>query len=302
MNEEYDTTSVIDALQHVRKFSGKTIMIKLGGSILHNEALIKTLCEDLSLLKATGMKIVIVHGGSKAINIALNQYNINTEFLDGLRVTTKEAMEIIEMVLCGQINKQLVRKLNALGVQAAGLSGADNNMLLCDYYSDKHGYVGAIKKINLSLIKHFVNSQETVCGSIPIVSPVGVDDSGNALNINADCVASAIAVSLGVQKLIYLTDQDGIKSHDGNVISELYTDELEDMIKTGVVKDGMLTKANTTLSAIRGGISDIHIINGSTPHSLLTELFTTQGIGTVCKKTLQQSSEQHNDIIEEIYI
>ena len=283
MNPMIDTDKIIESLDYVKRFSGKTVLIKLGGSILQDENLIKALCRDLSLLKATGMKIIIVHGGGKAINAALSQYQVESTFLEGLRVTSDTAMSVIEMVLSGQINTLLVRKLNALGVKAVGLSGADNNMLLCDYHSDRHGYVGKIQHINASLIQQLLASKE---GYIPIISSIGVDAQGNALNINADCVASDLAVHLHVEKLIYLTDQVGINDDNGNLISSLSYQALTQLIKQGTVKDGMLTKANTILNAMKAGLDHIHILSGKVPHALLTELFTEKGIGTVCQNRL----------------
>lgn len=273
---------MVDTLEHIQKFSGSTILIKLGGSILHEHALIKSLCKDLSLLRAANIKVVLVHGGSKAINEVLNKYAVKSEFKDGLRVTSKQAMDLIEMVLCGHINQVLVRELNSLGISCAGLSGADNNMLSCDYYSQEHGFVGKVKKVNTDLVEELLESQNRGFGMIPVIAPIGVDDQGNAMNINADWAASCIAAELGIDKLIYITDQDGIKDLQGKVISELSQGDLNNLVAQNIVTDGMLTKTKTILSALESGIKQIHIINGIQRHSVLIELFTNHGIGSVC--------------------
>lgn len=283
MTSSIDISHLIDALTYVKQFSGKSVLIKLGGSILHDPHMIRLLCEDLSLLKATGMSIVIVHGGGKAISCALEQAKINSEFLDGLRVTTPEAMDVIEMVLCGHINSLLVRQLNALGVEAVGLSGADQGMLMCEPLSPKYGEVGQIKTIATDLLDTLLTPSPSSSTSIPIIAPIGIGPLGQALNINADVAASALALSMNVEKLIYLTDQEGIKGKHNERLSTLYAQDLRHLIQQGTVCDGMLTKVNAVLQALEGGIHDIHIINGKTPHSILTELFTAQGIGTVCK-------------------
>lgn len=279
-------SSIVDTLSYVEQFYGSTVLIKLGGSILHNEELIQSLCDDLKLLKGAGIKIVLVHGGSKAINQALLIHNIESEFIDGLRVTSKEAMKIIEMVLCGHVNSVLVRKLNSIGISAIGLSGADNSMLRCEYFSSKHGCVGTIKSVNTDPIINVLSQQGMRFSAIPVIAPVGVDYQGNPLNINADWAAYAIGAALQVDKLIYLTDQDGIYDKSGKVISELSEQVLQSMIEDHTVTGGMLAKVNAILAALRSGMNDIHILNGQRRHSLIEELFTVHGIGTVCKKSL----------------
>lgn len=274
---------VVETLDYVKRFSGLKILIKLGGSILEDMNRVKHLCEDLSLLKAAGIDIIIVHGGSKAINQELEHRKITSEFHEGQRITTIEMIECIEMVLCGHVQKNIVRTLNTMGVNAIGLTGSDNNMLLCSRVSEKLGEVGQIDKVDVSLLEQCFSTSQTMPGVIPVISPIGVDSQGNALNINADWAASAIAKALNIHKLIYLTDQDGIYDGTGELLSELDAGQLKELIDQGIVEDGMLTKVKTIISALQQGISHIHILNAKYRHVLLAELFTDEGVGTICR-------------------
>lgn len=278
------TEWVVETLNYVKKFTHQNILIKLGGSILDDINLVKTLCEDLSLIRAAGIRIVLVHGGSKAIGKVLQAYNIPWKFHEGQRVTTEAMIDLIEMVLCGHINSMLVRTLNAVGVAAIGLSGSDNAMLKCRRFSDTLGEVGEITEVNTELIeKYLMTQRDHQSGIIPVIAPVGVDNKGKALNVNADWAASAITSALDIHKLIYLTDQEGIFDDKGKLVPELDTSQLAEFIDKGIVKAGMLTKAKTILQALNHGIDNIHIISAKRPHSLIEELFTEQGIGTVCR-------------------
>lgn len=278
-------TTTLNALRYVKNFSGQRILIKLGGSILDDESLVPALCEDLSLLRAAGIQLIIVHGGGKAINAILEAHGVSWTFHQGQRVTTAEMMTFIEMALCGGINQMLVRRLNAYGVAAVGVSGADQSLLYSERFDADLGEVGRIKKLNLAVIEPFFQQQSLSREApIPVIAPVGVDDAGLALNINADWAATAIAQALNIHKLIYLTDQDGIYDDRGQMLSELDTAQLFDLVQSGVVKGGMLTKVNTILDALNQGIDNIHILNARQPHVLIQELFTAQGVGTLCKK------------------
>ena len=282
MNKVYDIELIIDSLFYANKFRGSIILIKIGGSILYDSKLMNSLCNDIKLLKECGIKIVLVHGGSKAINEALLMNGIETKFLDGLRITPPKAMKIIEMVLCGEVNKSLVKKLNNIGLHAVGLSGSDNNLLLCDYYSEKHECVGNIKTVNIDLIINLLSFEEKEFDYIPVIAPIGVDNHGNSLNINADWAACAIASALKAHKFIYLTDQNGIYDSNGNVLALLSKDDLQELISNQIDKDGMLTKVKTILAALDNNISGIHILNGMRKHCLIEELFTINGVGTLC--------------------
>lgn len=279
------TKYVTETLSYVKKFSGTRLLIKLGGSVLDNTDLVKNLCSDLDLVRAAGISLIIVHGGGKAISQALDKSGIKSEFLNGLRVTSAEMIDTIETTLCGHINRMLVRTLNAAGVTAIGLCGSDANLLQCKTLAPEYGYVGEIEQINTSLLEQILATQnQTDAGIIPIISPIGVNLRGEALNVNADWAASRIAVALGIHKLIYLTDQNGILDKAGHAIPILDASELDDLIQSGIVSGGMLTKAKTVLNALNHGLDNIHIISAQKPHALIQELFTDQGSGTLCTK------------------
>jgi len=279
------TQTLLEALKYVEKFYGRTMLIKLGGSILDCPERMKILCEDLKCLRAAGIALVIVHGGSKAIEQALNAYQLTWEFHQGQRVTTPDMMTVIEMVLSGQVNKQLVRQLNQLDVNAMGFSGVDNRLLLCEQASEQLGLVGAIKQVNTQWIRSFLDNQlaNPHGGMIPVISPVGVDADGQSLNVNADWAASEIATALGVDKLVYLTDQEGIY-HGDKLLSECSSSKLHSLIDANIVQGGMLTKVKTILDAINQGIQQIHILGAKRDHVLIDEIFTDAGVGTLCFK------------------
>lgn len=284
MNKDPKTKWVVETLNYVKKFTHQSILIKLGGSILDNVNLVKNLCEDLALIRAAGIRIILVHGGSKAIGQALQAQNIPWKFHEGQRITSEKTIDIIEMVLCGHINSMLVRTLNAVGLAAVGLSGSDNAMLKCRRFNEILGEVGEITKVDTGLIETYLDTQSNYQhGIIPVIAPIGIDKMGKALNVNADWAASAIGIALDIHKLIYLTDQKGILDEQGNIVPELDASELAKFIDTRIVKEGMLTKAKTILQALNQGIDNIHIISAKRVHSLIEELFTEQGVGTVCR-------------------
>lgn len=278
------TEMVIDTLHYVRRFAGKRVMIKLGGAALEDQELVKSICGDLMLMRSVGIPLIIVHGGGPSINRELKLHGIEWTFVEGLRVTTPEMMEIIEMVLCGYVNRKIVRTLNQAGVPAVGLSGGDALMLQCTPQSPQLGQVGSIQQVDPTLIESILQNQtEGNAGTIPVIAPVGVGNSGESMNINADWAASRIAQKLGIKKLFYLTDQEGILDKNGQLIPELDAAELEKLIKTGVVHGGMLAKANSILEALKNGVQDVHILNAKSAHGLIQEIFTQKGVGTVCR-------------------
>lgn len=278
------TETVLDTLGYVKTFAGQTLVIKLGGSALQDHALVEALCADLAAIRSVGVSLVLVHGGGPAINKELEIHGISWEFVDGQRVTTPEMMDVVEMVLSGSVNRRIVRTLNRCGVSAVGLSGSDAGMLACKPASRRLGRVGKIEHVDSALIHTVLNTQiEAGKGCIPVIAPVGGSGDGSSFNVNADTAASRIAQALGVGKLIYLTDQDGILDGEKRLISELDAGELEGLIENGTVTGGMLAKAKAMLDAIRGGVDDIHVLNARRPHCLIEELFTATGIGTVCR-------------------
>lgn len=278
MNAGITTQAVVETLNYVNEFHGKRILIKVGGSILDNVESVRSLSEDIKLIKGVGIDVVLVHGGGKAINEALQINNIQSEFVDGLRVTSRPAMNAIEMVLCGQVNKQLVRQLNNVGVKAIGLSGTDNNMLPCKPFSKQHGAVGLLTSVHTADIIDVINKN-----CVPVISPIGVNELGQAMNINADIAACEIAKALKVDKCIYLTDTNGIYNEEKAVYSKLQELELNQLIESKTVQGGMLIKVQAILAALQTDLSEVHILNGNRAHALLEELFTRRGVGTLCQ-------------------
>ena len=296
MTKTISTDLIVNTLSYHHEFSGSTFVVKLGGSIIHNESSINAICSDLKLLQLSGINVILVHGGGKAITEELSKQNITSQFVDGLRVTSKEAMQVIEMVLCGQINLMLVKKLNCAAVKAVGVSGADNSLLSCKSYSKKHCYVGIIEAVNANYVKSILQSNQSVEQIIPVIAPIGVDDKGNSFNINADYAACALANAIEANKLIYLTDQDGIYDNNGNVISEISVVGLEQLIDTKVVDAGMLTKSKSIIAALCGHLNKVHILNGNKQHALLREIFTAEGVGTLCKKVINNFNKDIDEL------
>lgn len=273
-----NTDVVLDTLHYVKKFAGQTLLIKLGGAALQEAERIEQICEDIYFIRSVGVKVVVVHGGGPSINAELKARGISWDFIDGQRVTTPEMMEVIEMVLCGLVNRRIVRNLNKSGVRSVGMSGSDASTLLCQPAGAKLGQVGLIQNVDVTLIHSMLNSD-----TIPVIAPVGVGNQGEAFNINADWAASRIAQALGIRKVLFLTDQDGVLDKKGALLSELDAAELENLIETQVVTGGMLAKCQTVVHALRNGVEEVHIINAKKSHALVTELFTSVGIGTVCR-------------------
>lgn len=275
------------SLGYLQKFHHQTLLIKLGGAALQDQTLVESLCEDLSLIHSVGINLVLVHGGGPSINHELTLRGIKWEFVDGLRVTTPQMMDVIEMVLCGQVNHRIVRTLNQSGVKAIGLSGADASLLQCRQADSRLQQVGLIEKVDIAsiqaLMEHSNKTNTRHTPLIPVIAPVGVGKKGEAYNINADWAAVRIAEAMKIKKVFFLTDQDGILDQQMKLISELDAGQLESLIDQGVVKGGMLAKTQTVLYALRHGVKDVHIINAKRPHGLIEELFTDQGVGTVCR-------------------
>lgn len=282
---------LVEALPYIKKFYGKTIVIKYGGNAMINEDLKHAVMQDVILMKFVGMNPVIVHGGGPEITSMLNRVGKKTTFVGGLRMTDEETMEIAEMVLVGKINKEIVALINKIGGKAVGLSGKDADLIkakkkLGRVTSDNGevelhdiGFVGDVDRINPELLKNLMSQ-----GYIPVVAPVGVDQDGQSYNINADYVAGEIAAALQADKLILLTDVEGIFAdyHDkSTLISELQTGEVDEKIHQGVISGGMIPKVECCVQALEGGVNATHIIDGRLAHSILLEIFTDRGIGTM---------------------
>lgn len=281
---------LVEALPYIQKFNRKIIVLKYGGSAMTNEALKKKVIEDVTLLKLVGFKPIVVHGGGKEISNWVAKTGKEPQFINGLRVTDEETMEIAEMVL-GKVNKSLVQLVESLGVRAIGISGKDGGLLKVEKkYLDGQdiGFVGEIKRVNISVLQDLLEKD-----FLPIVCPVGLDDEWNTYNINADDVACAIAKAMDAEKLAFLTDMEGIYKDPCNsatLISELQVKDAKELIESGCIGGGMLPKLHSCIDAIENGVSRVHILDGRIPHCLLLEIFTNKGIGTAILKEGEDKS------------
>ncbi len=271
---------LIEALPYIQRFNRKIIVVKYGGSAMVDEELKRRVIEDVTLLKLVGFKPIIVHGGGKEISKWVGKVGMEPKFINGLRVTDEDTMEVAEMVL-GRVNKSLVQLVESLGVRAIGISGKDGALLKVDKkYSDGQdiGYVGEIKEVNGQILYDLLEKD-----FLPIVCPVGLDDDFNTYNINADDAACAIARAVKAEKLAFLTDIEGVykdPSDPSTLISELRVDEAKKLMDSGYIGGGMLPKLQNCIDAIEAGVSRVHILDGRIPHCLLLEIFTNKGIGT----------------------
>ena len=275
-----------EALPYIQRFHGKTIVIKYGGNAMTDPKLQRAFARDVVLLKLVGMNPVVVHGGGPQINSALNRVGKVSEFVQGMRVTDPETMEVVEWVLCGEVQGDLVQMINSFGGHAVGLTGKDGShikarrMKLQDtndpnVYHDI-GQVGLIEEINPSLVQALEQDH-----FIPVISPIGMGEDGLAYNINADVVAGKMAETLKAEKLVMLTNTPGVLDREGNLLSGLTASEIDALFKDGTISGGMLPKLSSALSAARNGVRSVHIIDGRVNHCLLLEILTPQGVGTM---------------------
>lgn len=282
---------LVEALPYIKEFYGKTVVIKYGGHAMVSDELKKAVLTDVVLMKYVGMNPVIVHGGGPDITAMLKRVNIESSFVGGLRVTDRETMEIAEMVLVGKINKDIVARINGYGGRAVGLSGKDAGLLQAvqkkgrvkrpDGATDlvDIGYVGEITHVNPDIVSTLKRE-----GYIPVVAPVAVDSQGQSYNVNADTAASAMAVALKADKLIILTDVEGIledRQDPGSLISTVTRKQVPDLVERGIIDGGMIPKVECCVRALDGGVKTTHILDGRVPHTILLEVFTDRGIGTM---------------------
>ncbi len=275
---------LIEALPYITKFNGKIIVIKYGGSAMLDEELKRKVIEDIVLLKMVGFKPIIVHGGGKEISKWVAKSGMETNFIEGLRVTDEATIELVEMVL-GKVNNELVRLVHSLGVKALGVSGMDGDLLQVNkkiIAAGDIGYVGDVKKVNPQVIYDLLDDDY-----LPIVYPVGIGDDGKPYNINADEAAGAIAKAIGAEKLAFLTDTEGVYmdiDDPDSRISQLGIEEAQRLIEEGVIAGGMIPKIMNCVEAVEGGVNRVHILDGRLPHCVLLEIFTNKGIGTMILK------------------
>lgn len=267
------------ALPNIQKYRNKIVVVKYGGNAMINEELKSAVMSDLVLLNTIGIKIVLVHGGGPEISKMLNQLQIESKFVDGLRVTDKESADVVQMVLAGKINKNLTCQIGNSGGKAIGLSGLDGKMLECKKLDDKHGFVGEIINCNAEIIIDTIKS-----GFIPVISSIGFDKDSNTYNINADTVASEIASKIGAEALISMTDTIGLIKNindESTLINEVFVSDCPKLIADGIISGGMIPKIDSMINAIRQGVKKAFIIDGRVKHSILIELLTDEGMGTM---------------------
>lgn len=274
--------TLIEALPYIRRFSGKIVVVKYGGSAMVDKDLRGSIIQDISLLKFVGILPIIVHGGGPAINSMLKQVGVESRFVNGLRVTDDQTMEITEMVLSGHVNKDLVRLLQLQGLNAVGISGKDGRLFTVvknTSLEEDLGFVGEIAGVNPGILRTLLEND-----FVPVVAPVSMDDEGTTYNINADDAAVALAVGLKAEKLVFLTDVPGVLRNTEDPdsrISRIGTGELEALMKDGTISGGMVPKTRCAVDAVRGGTRTVHIIDGNLPHSLLLETLSEEGVGTL---------------------
>ncbi len=282
-----------ESLPYIRKFAGNTVVVKYGGNAMVDEALKRSFATDVVLMKLVGIHPVIVHGGGPQIGKLLKQLNIESRFVDGLRVTDSRTMDVVEMVLGGQVNKEIVSLLNQNHGKAVGISGKDGNLIRArrlkarSHFSKTAdesefvdlGQVGEIVSIDTQVLEMMKASD-----FIPVIAPVGTDKNGVSYNINADSVAGSIAGVLGAEKLILLTNVAGVRDNEGKVLTGLSVRQVEELAATGILKGGMLPKVECALDALRSGVHSAHIIDGRVEHALLLEIFTDEGVGTLISR------------------
>jgi len=279
---------LIEALPYIRRFYGMTIVIKYGGHAMVDDQLKADFARDITLMKFIGMNPVVIHGGGPQINKVLDQMGIQHKFVKGMRLTDEATMDVVEMVLGGKVNKDIVAQINQQGGKAVGLSGKDGGLIQAKklhivYQEDENkppeiidpGLVGEVTQINPGIINTL--SQQ---GFVPIIAPVGAGDSGETYNINADLVAGSVAAALSAKRLIFLTDVDGVLNSSGELISSIDVEKINRMMKEKTISGGMIPKIEYALKALKNGVEKAHIINGRKRHALLLELFTDKGIGT----------------------
>ena len=277
-----------EALPYIQKFAGRTIVVKYGGNAMTDEDLKASFARDIVLMQAVGMRPIVVHGGGPQIGELLERLNIESKFIDGMRVTTEETMDVVEMVLGGLVNKEIVSLLNLAGGRAMGLTGKDGQFIRAKQLKIERkspeleapeiidiGHVGQVESIDTRVLTMLTES-----GVTPVVAPIGVGAHGESYNINADLVAGKLAEVLKAEKLMLLTNTAGVLDKHGDVVTGLVADEVNALINDGTISGGMLPKVGCALSAVNAGVNSAHIVDGRVPHSVLLEIFTDQGVGT----------------------
>lgn len=300
MNNKHETAKkkagiLIEALPYIQSFHGKIIVVKYGGNVITNEKLRQSIFQDIVLMKLVGMNPVIVHGGGPEITYMLERLGKKTRFVNGLRYTDKEIMEIVEMVLVGKINKEIVAGINYYGGNAFGMCGKDGAMIVAEkYFQATYNDIGEEEKIDIGFVGKIKNINKTILldvieqNYIPVIAPIAIGKDQETYNINADFMAGEIATALRANKFVLLTDTEGIYSENNNgvktIFNSLHVDDIKQLIQGKVISDGMIPKVKCCINAIEKGVNKVHIIDGRVPHSIILEIFTDNGIGTMIVK------------------
>lgn len=280
MNRDWFSTArtLSQALPYLQRYDNAIVVIKLGGHAMGSDAAMADFARDVVLMQQVGVNPVIVHGGGPMINRMLDKLGVKSEFVDGKRVTDQTTVEVVEMVLSGLVNKRIVQAINQQGGTAVGLSGKDANLMLCDQTSPDLGFVGTPAEMNPEVLNNlFAND------TIPVIAPVGAGRNGETYNVNGDTAAGAIASALKADRLLLLTDVDGVRDAGGNVVTELKATQIREMTAAGVIAGGMIPKTETALTAIDGGVRAVVILDGRAPNACLLELFTEHGAGSLIR-------------------
>jgi acetylglutamate kinase len=279
------TEILIEALPYLQRYEGKTFVVKYGGAAMVEEALKATFAQDVALLKKVGINILVVHGGGKEITDIASRLGISSSFVDGQRKTDRAMMDVVQMVLAGKTNKDLVLRINQCAGQAVGLCGVDASVLRvrkhCPGGHDL-GFVGSVTAVDDRLLNLLLQNR-----FMPVIAPIGVDEDGQTYNVNADLAAGALAAALGAEKLVYLSDVEGVLS-GGQLVSTLTPPEATALIDNGTIGGGMLPKIQSAFGALAAGVSKVHLIDGRVPHALLLEIFTREGVGTEVLRTVTE--------------
>ena len=270
---------LVETLPYIQHFSGETVVVKLGGNAMVDDELASQFAQDIVLMQSVGIKPVVVHGGAPQIGSMLYRLGVDSQFVDGLRVTDGDTLDVARMVLVGKVNRDIVSSINIHGPLAVGISGEDAGLITATSRHEDLGFVGEIQAVNPTIINGLLKE-----GHIPVVSSIGADDKGQAYNINADTVASSLAAALEAKRILYLTDIEGLRADmedPESHISEITSSDLQNLIDNGTISGGMIPKAQACLEAVQAGVGSAHMVDGRISHVILLELFTDSGIGTM---------------------
>ncbi len=278
-NWMFTAKTLSEALPYIQRYNNAKIVIKLGGHAMLKKDSLDSFAKDIVLLKQCNLNPIVIHGGGPMIDEMLKKNKIERKFINGKRVTDRDTIDIVEMVLCGKINKEIVSLINRNGGKAVGLSGKDGNLIVCEQENPDLGFVGLPDKINNELLNIFLDSD-----FIPIISPIGIGNDGNTYNINADTIAGKIASSLKAERLLLLTDVSGVKNKEGEVLTNLSSKDILKLTKEKIIVDGMIPKTQTAIDAVENGVNAAIILDGRTQNACLLELLTDHGVGTLIRK------------------